>query len=125
MSGQYLGGAYSDIIIAHPHEACTEKFLESGVFDNFETAKKHSKYLMTKFCRALLFKNKSIQDNSRDKWVSVPIQDYNEDFWNKSISEINDALMNKYNVPQYIRDFVEKNIQTKSESNIVNYEEMA
>ena len=53
-----LGGAFSDIIIAFPHQACTETYLESGPFDTFDLAKKHAKYLMTKFCRALLYVNK-------------------------------------------------------------------
>ncbi len=117
-----LGGAFSDIIIASPYEACTETYLESGKFDSYVTAKKHAKYLMTKFARALLYMNKFSQ-HSTSSWGAIPIQNYNEDWWNLSISEINEKLFEKYNIPQNIRDFVNKNIQTKSESNIVNYEE--
>ena len=76
---------------------------------------------MTKFCRALLFKSKSIQDNSKDKWKAVPLQDYHEEWWDKSIAEIDIELMKKYNVPQDIQDFVLKNIQERTEANIVNY----
>lgn len=115
-----LGGAYSDIIIACPNDVCTEKFLESGSFSDYVTVKKHAKYLMTKFCRALLFRNKSIQDNSKDKWCAVPVQDYHEEFWNGTIAQIDEALMDKYDVPKNVRTFIANNIQGRSESNIVN-----
>lgn len=115
-----LGGAYSDVIIASPLEACTETYLESGAFDDYETAKKHAKYLMTKFLRALLYMNKTSQ-HSTTSWGAIPVQDYSESWWNKSVSEIDEELFNKYNIPQNIRDFVNNNIQTKTISNIINY----
>lgn len=117
-----LGGAFSDIIIGRPNEACTETYLESGQFDDLETAKKHAKYLFTKFCRALVYVNKYSQ-HSTTAWGAVPVQDYHEDWWNSSIKEIDEKLFEKYNVPSDIKHFVLKNIQTKSENNIVNYEE--
>lgn len=117
-----LGGAYSNIIIGSPHEICTESYLESGCFDEFDIAQKHAKYLMTKFCRALLYLNKFSQ-HSTTAWGAIPVQDYHENFWKKSIAEIDNALMDKYSVPQNISDFVFNNIQTKTEANIVNYKE--
>ena len=117
-----LGGAFSDIIIGFPNEACTETYLESGSFDCFNTAKKHAKYLFTKFARALLYLNKFSQ-HSTTSWDAIPIQDYSEDWWDKSISEIDEYLFDKYNIPNEIRIFVRKNIQTKSETNIVNFSE--
>lgn len=114
-----LGGAFADIIIAKPNEICTETYLESGCFDNIDTVKKHAKYLMTKFARALLFVNKTSQ-HSTTAWGDVPSQDYLEDWWSKSIAEIDECLFKKYNVPSDIAEFVRKNIQTKDESNIVN-----
>ena len=124
-TGKYIGGLYANIIISCPNEICTENFLESGTFDNFITAQKHAKYLMTKFCRALVFMNKYSQDNSRDKWSSVPIQDYSEPWWDETIDQIDEHLFDKYEVPQEIRDFVKRNIQRKDESNIINYTEVA
>ena len=75
---------------------------------------------MTKFARALLFINKFSQQ-STTAWHSVAVQDFSESWWSKSISEIDEELFNKYNVPQNIRDFVKKNIQTKTFANIINY----
>ncbi|MDO5011953.1 MAG: hypothetical protein Q4E56_00320, partial [Pseudomonadota bacterium] len=119
-----LGGAFSDIIIAAPNEICTESYLESGCFDDAITAEKHSKYLMTKFLRALLYLNKFSQ-HSTTSWGSIPIQDYTELWWNLSIEEIDKELMKKYKVPQNIQKFVFDNFQTKTERNIKNYMEMA
>ena len=115
-----LGGAYADIIIASPNDICTETYLESGCFDDFDTAKRHAKYLMTKFARALLFVNKTSQ-HSTTAWGAVPVQDYTESWWDKSIEEIDEELFKKYNVPQDIIDFVKENIQTKSIDNIICY----
>lgn len=121
-SQNYLGGAYADIIIASPNEICTENFLESGCFNNYETAKKHSKYLMTRFCRALLYANKYSQDNSKEKWAAVPKQNYSELWWDKTIDEIDDELFKKYKIPNNIKQFVYENIQQRSEANIINFE---
>ena len=64
----YLCGTFADIIIASPNEACTETYLESGCFDDYKTAKKHAKYLMTKFARALLYVNKTLLSSD----ISIP-----------------------------------------------------
>jgi hypothetical protein len=115
-----LGGAYANIIIASPSEICTEVFQESGQFEDVETAAKHAKYMMTKFFRALLFMNKHSQ-HSTTAYGAVPIQDFSEDWWDKSIAEIDDCLFEKYNVPENIRKFVKENIQTRTEANILNF----
>ena len=114
-----LGGAYSDIIIAKPNNIATETFQESGCFENLDDAYKHAKYLLTKFTRALLYFNKYSQ-HSTTAWGAVPTQNYQEDWWDKSISEINELLMDKYNIPEEIRMFVAQNIQEKSEEHIID-----
>lgn len=115
-----LGGAYADIIIASPYEICTETYLESGCFDDFKTAQKHAKYLLTKFARALLFLNKTSQ-HSTTAWSAIPVQNYKEDWWDKSIAETDKELIKKYDVPSDIADFIDKNIQKKTEINIINF----
>jgi long-subunit acyl-CoA synthetase (AMP-forming) len=40
---------------------------------------------------------------------------------NKSIAEIDDYLFDKYNIPENVREFVKKNIQTRTEANILNF----
>lgn len=115
-----LGGAYSDIIVAHPNEAVTETYLEQGPFSTELVANHHAKYILTKFTRALLYLNKHSQ-HSTTSWGAVPVQDYTEDWWSKSIEEIDVKLMEKYDIPLEIRKFVFDNIQTKSTSNIINF----
>lgn len=116
-----LGGAYSDIIIASPNVATTETWQESGVFDTFDEARKHAKFLMTRFTRALLYKNKHSQ-HSTTAWGAVPIQDYSEAWWDESINQLEYRLFDKYNIPSDIKEFVLKNIQEKTKSNIVNFD---
>lgn len=120
--GSGLGGSYANIIIAKPFEICTETYQESGKFSTFDMARKHAKYLLTKFARALLYVNK-VSQMSTTAWGAVPIQDFSEPWWDKSIKEIDDELMKKYDVPQHVIDFIYKNFQTKDESNIVNFTE--
>lgn len=115
-----LGGSFSDIIIAFPEVATTETWLEQGQFSTFEMAKKHAKYMLTKFFRALLYRNKYSQ-HSTTAWKSIPVQDFSEDWWDAPISELENHLFDKYNVPESIRLFVLDNFQTKDESNIINF----
>lgn len=121
LSEKYLGGAYSNIYICKPKDCCTGTFIESGKFTDLETTIKHSKYLMSKFCRALLFINKFSISLSENVWKTVPLQDYSESWWNKSIEEIDEHLFDKYNIPENIRQFIRDNIQPRTEENIINY----
>lgn len=71
--------------------------------------------------QAKLLKSNIVEFNTATTaWGDVPSQDYFEDWWSKSIAEIDECLFKKYNVPSDIAEFVRKNIQTKDESNIVN-----
>ena len=122
-SGKYLGGSYSYICISRPTDICTENYVESGYCKDFEEVKKHAKYCMSKFARALLLNNKFGFDNNSSIWKSVPIQDYTEDFWNSdNIDDIDECLFDKYNVPEDIRQFVRENIQPMTIKNILGYD---
>lgn len=122
-SGKYLGGVYSNIIIAGPTDLCTESYLECGKCTSFDEVKKHAKYCMSKFARALLLNNKFGFYNNSSIWKSVPIQDYTEDFWNSdNIDDIDEGLFDKYNVPEDIRKFVRENIQPRTIDNILGYD---
>ncbi len=120
-SDNYLGGAYSDIIIAKPGEICTENFIEVGPLNNHEEAQNMSKYLMTRFTRGLLYLNKYSQDNSKEKFVNIPLQNFSESWWNETIEQIETRLFEKYKIPNHIRKFVLDNVQKKTEDNIINF----
>ena len=123
MDGSYLGGSYSSIPIAGQTDICTDSYLECGKCKSFDEVKKHSKYCMSKFARALLMNNKFDFIITKSAWKSVPIQDYTEDFWNSdNINDIDEGLFNKYNVPEDIRQFVRDNIQPKTVDNIIGYD---
>lgn len=123
MSGKFLGGTYSSILIVGPDDICTVNYMETGYCKNFEEAKKHAKYCMSKFARATLMNNKFSYNNTKEAWKSVPVQDYSEDFWNEDdIDKIDEGLFNKYNVPEELRKFVRENIQPKTTADILGYD---
>ena len=119
MDGKYLGGSYSDIIIAEPFEICTETYQEQGAYSTKDEARKHAKYILTRFARALLYINKHSR-HSTTAWGAVPVQSFTESWWDQSIADIDKRLMEKYNIPSSIRKFVFENIQERGENNIIN-----
>ena len=57
------------------------------------------KYIRTRFARLLLGTLKVTQDNPKDTWSNVPMQDFTADSdidWSKSIEEIDAQLYAKY-----------------------------
>ena len=119
MDGKYLGGSYSNIIIAEPFEICTETYQEQGAYSTKDEARKHAKYILTRFARALLYINKHSR-HSTTAWGAVPVQSFTESWWDQSIADIDKRLMEKYNIPSSIRKFVFENIQERGENNIIN-----
>jgi hypothetical protein len=117
-----LGGSFSNIIIAKPGEICTQTYNVTGCFKEKKEAIFHAKYLMTRFARALLYANKSGRHASLDSFRAVPIQDFKEEWWNKSIEEIENHLFTKYEIPWNIQQYVLKNLQQRDESSIVNFD---
>ena len=116
-----LGGAYADILIAKPNEACTMTYNTCGAFDTFDEALNQAKYMLTQFFRALLYMNKDVKTSSQNAYSAIPIQNFSEEWWNKSISEINKELFKKYDIPERIETYVSESIQERSEENISNY----
>ncbi len=116
-----LGGAYADILIAQPNEACTMTYNTCGAFDTLSDVQKHAKYMLTQFFRALLFMNKDVKTSSQNAYSAIPVQNFEEDWWEKSIAEINEELFAKYGISEKIKKFVSENIQLKSEVNISNW----
>ena len=114
-----LGGAFADIIIAERNDVCSMTYNTCGQYDDYESAKKQAKYMMTTFFRGLLYNSKDVKTSSKTAYSSIPIQDFSEDWWNDSIDVIDKKLFEKYGISElfpYFRD----NIQIKDESNIDN-----
>ncbi len=77
-----------------------------------------AKYFLTKFFRTLLFLAKDSQNAARDKYRYIPIPDLTNNYWEKTIAEIDEALFKEYKVPEESQQFIRDNIQTRDESNI-------
>ena len=115
-----LGGAYADIIIAERNDVCSMTYNTCGQYDDYESAKKQAKYMMTTFFRGLLFNSKDVKTSSKAAYSSIPIQNFLEEWWDDTIDVIDQKLFEKYGISElytYFRD----NIQIKDESNIVNF----
>ncbi|WP_022932097.1 hypothetical protein [Treponema bryantii] len=83
----------------------------------FETqveAENCMKYIKTKFARAMLGTLKVTQDNPRETWLNVPIQDFtatSDINWNKSIPEIDKQLYKKYGLSADEVEFIESKVR--------------
>lgn len=101
-------------LVLEPYVAFTETFISIGAFDNEEEAHNALKYIKSKFARALLGVLKVTQDNPRDKWKFVPLQEFNSNSdinWTKSIPEIDQQLYTKYKLSQDDIDFIEGKVR--------------
>ncbi|MGN0756425.1 MAG: restriction endonuclease, partial [Treponema sp.] len=101
-------------IVGEPIVGSTTTFLSVGKFSTKEEAENCMKYIKTKFARAMLGTLKVTQDNPRETWANVPLQDFtpNSDIdWSQSIAQIDHQLYKKYNLSQAEIDFIEKNVK--------------
>lgn len=101
-------------LVISPFVAFTETFISIGTFDTAEESENALKYIKSKFARAMLGVLKVTQDNTRDKWKFVPLQNFtpNSDIdWTKPISEIDQQLYNKYELNKEEIIFIEEKIR--------------
>ena len=112
-SGKF-GEELANPFVAKPGEGSTTTFLSVGKFDTEQEAQACLKYIKTKFARLMLGMLKVTQDNPRDVWAYVPLQDFtnaSDIKWNCSISEIDKQLYTKYGLDIFEQEFVENNIK--------------
>ena len=112
-SGQF-GETLSTLICMKPGQAYTQTFIGIGAFDTEFEAKATIKYLKTKFCRAMLGVLKVTQDNDREVWRMVPLQDFSDTSdvnWNTSIKNIDKQLYKKYGLSDEEINFIETNVK--------------
>ena len=101
-------------IVGEPIVGSTTTFLSIGKFATKEEAEACMKYIKTKFTRAMLGTLKVTQDNPRETWQNVPLQDFTSQSdidWSKSIPEIDVQLYAKYGLSPEEVDFIEKNVK--------------
>lgn len=109
-----LGEALSMPIIGEPNMGHTVTFLSIGKFDTENEANALLKYIKTKFARLLLGTLKVTQDNPKETWGNIPIQDFTSSSdidWSKPIPEIDKQLYAKYGLADDEVAFIESMIK--------------
>ena len=109
-----VGEVLSTPIVAKPGEGYTQTFIGIGAFDSEAEAENALKYVKTKFARTMLAILKITQDNNRETWRMVPLQDFTPDSdidWSKSIPEIDRQLYAKYNLDEKEIAFIESHVK--------------
>ena len=112
-SGTY-GETLSDTVIGEPGTGQTDTFLAFGRFDNINEANNLSKYLKTKYARALLGALKVTQHAASTVWAYVPLQDFtsNSDIdWSQSVADIDRQLYAKYGLNDEEIEFIETHVK--------------
>lgn len=101
-------------LIGEPLIGYTETFIAIGAFITEFEAKACLKYIKGKFSRAMLGILKITQDNTKETWRKVPIQDFTSSSdvdWSQSIENIDQQLYKKYNLSQEEIDFIESKVR--------------
>ncbi|MEG3297074.1 Eco57I restriction-modification methylase domain-containing protein [Streptococcus suis] len=109
-----LGEVPSTPLIGAPLIGATETFLSLGNFSTQLETENCLNYIKTKFARAMLGVLKITQDNTRDKWSKVPLQDFTSSSdidWSQSVAEIDAQLYKKYGLSQEEIDFIESKVK--------------
>lgn len=112
-SGNF-GEPLSTEIIAEPGVGYTQTFIGIGGFENKSEAINASKYVKTKFVRAMLGILKITQDCPAPKWRYVPLQNFTSSSdidWSKSIADIDRQLYAKYGLDDNEVAFIESHVK--------------
>lgn len=109
-----IGEVLSTPLIGEPLIGYTETFVAIGCFDNRLEAENCLKYVKSKFARTMLGILKITQDNTKEKWAKVPLQDFtaNSDIdWTQSIADIDQQLYKKYGLSDDEIEFIETKVK--------------
>lgn len=92
----------------------TQSFIGIGSFETEEEADAALRYVKTKFARTMLGILKITQDNDREVWRQVPLQDFtpNSDIdWSQSVADIDRQLYAKYGLDEKEIEFIETHVK--------------
>jgi len=109
-----LGEALSTPLVGEPNMGHTVTFLSIGKFETKEEAEAVLKYIKTKFARIMLGTLKVTQDNPRETWLNVPLQNFtlsSDIDWTRSIEDIDRQLYQKYMLSDEEISFIEDKAQ--------------
>lgn len=112
-----IGEIISSPIIGSPIIGHTDTFISVGAFDTKAEAEACLKYIKTRFARTMLGILKVTQDNPKETWRLVPLQDFtsaSDIDWSDTVAGIDEQLFAKYGLDmleiQFIRDKVREMI---------------
>lgn len=109
-----FGEPLSAEIIAKPGVGYTQTFIGIGGFDDNGEVNNASKYIKTKFVRAMLGILKITQDCPAPKWKYVPLQNFTSSSdidWSKPIADIDRQLYSKYGLDDNEIAFIESHVK--------------
>ena len=109
-----LGEVLSTPLIGEPLIGYTQTFISFGAFDNKEEAENLLKYIKTKFARVMLGSLKITQDNNKETWAKVPLQNFTSTSdidWSQSIAEVDQQLYKKYGLSEEEIHFIESKVK--------------
>ena len=109
-----IGEVLSTPLVGEPLVGYTQSFIGIGSFANEDEANAALKYVKSKFARIMLGILKITQDNDREVWRLVPLQDFtsiSDIDWSQSISEIDGQLYKKYGLSESEIDFIESHVK--------------
>ena len=109
-----LGEVLSTPLIGEPLIGYTQTFIGIGSFKTKTEAQAAFKYIKTKFARCMLGILKITQDNDREVWRFVPVQNFSASSdidWNASISDIDKQLYRKYGLSHEEIEFIETHVK--------------
>ncbi|MDE5583108.1 MAG: hypothetical protein K2J08_05340 [Ruminococcus sp.] len=101
-------------VLSTPLVGYTRSFISIGAFNTKEEAEACLKYIKSKFSRTMLGVLKITQDNNKETWKYVPLQDFTENSdidWSVSVAEIDRQLYRKYDFSQEEIDFIETHVK--------------
>ena len=109
-----IGEVLSTPLIGLPLIGFTETYISIGQTDDKDEAEAILKYVKSKFARVMLGVLKVTQNNSKETWEKVPIQDFtkNSDIdWKVSLTNIDQQLYKKYGLTDEEVSFIETNVK--------------
>lgn len=109
-----IGEVLSTPVVGQPVVGHTVTFLSIGKYETVYEAEATLKYIKSKFSRTLLGALKVTQDNPRETWKYVPMQDFtdNSDIdWTKSVHDIDLQLYKKYGLSDEEIAFIESKVK--------------
>lgn len=113
----FFGEVLTLPVILDKGDCATDSFLSIGRFDTREEIDNVLAYLRTKFMRAMLSVKKVTQDNSRNVWQFVPVQNFtsvSDIDWSKPIADIDQQLYRKYGLDADEIEFIESHVKEMS-----------